>query len=67
MGAIGCTQNGEREKEIISEIFNIYSERKREREVQCESNIKQLCISFPIHWKAEPIRENIRVFVVVVS
>lgn len=65
MGAIGCTQNGEREKEIISEIFNIYSE--REREVQCESNIKQLCISFPIHWKAEPIRGNIRVFVVVVS
>lgn len=65
MGAIGCTQHGEREKEIISEIFNIYSE--REREVQCESNIKQLCISFPIHWKAEPIREIIRVFVVVVS
>lgn len=65
MGAIGCTQNGEREKEIISEIFNIYSE--REREVQCESNIKQLCISFPIHWKAEPIRGYIRVFVVVVS
>lgn len=32
MGAIGCTQNGEREKEIISEIFNIYSERERERE-----------------------------------
>lgn len=31
MGAIGCTQNGEREKEIISEIFNIYSERERER------------------------------------
>lgn len=62
MGAIECTQNGEREKEIISEIFNIYSER-----VQCESNIKQLCISFPIHWKAEPIRGNIRVFVVVVS
>lgn len=31
MGAIGCTQHGEREKEIISEIFNIYSEREREK------------------------------------
>lgn len=67
MGAIGRTQYSEREKEIISEIFNIYSERKKEREVKCESKTKQLCISFPIHWKAEPIRENIRVFVVVVS
>lgn len=38
MGAIGRTQHSEREKEIISEIFNIYSEKERERGKVREQN-----------------------------
>lgn len=34
MGAIECTQNSEREKEIISEIFNIYSEEREKYSVR---------------------------------